>query len=803
MRQKLLLVLAIFTSVSAFTQGFSNKGKDFWVGYGSHVSMYNANGTLNATGGSQDMVLYFSSDVQANVTVTIPATGWVRNYTIIPPPLGTGLVETVAIPKSGVDDARLGAEQKYLKKGIHITSDKPIVAYAHIYNGSISGATLLFPTNTLGKDYYSLNYKQNSNNSYSYPYAFVIATEDSTIIQTIPSANTQFRTAGVTYTDTLMKGDILNLLGQLLTNLANSSTGVDLTGTRIKSIATSTGQCKKIAVFSGSGKIGITCPVSTGGSADNYIQQCFPSTAWGKKYYTVPTKDLPYNYFRVMIKTPGTVVKLNGVVQGGLINGTYYDFPISNTPNLIEADQPIMVAQFITTQSQCSNGSPGDPEMIYLSSIEQTIEKVTLNSTSHAAITKHYINVIIKATGAASFRLDNAVPALGFTAHPQDPNFVYAQFPVSAGVHQLQSDSGFSAIAYGYGSAESYGYNAGTNLRDLYTFITPINPLNISSQNTACTGNAFYFSVTYPYQPLSLYWDFHGAMGFPNVTVSNPASINDSVYTINGVQVWRYKLPNTYTYSPSGVYPVSITSETSGSDGCGNFQIRDDSLYVYDPATAVIGHISNGCYIDSVSFFDSTAYPAGSGVYNYQWQWNFGDAASGGANTSTLKNPRHLFSGPGTYNVTLTGLSSIGCFTSPAVLQITVTAIPVSNFGVSSPICDGLPVIFSDSSTASAPGILGRWFWDYGDGIKDTVTNNGNRIHVYSPWGNKTARLKVETNSGCQSIYASKNLYVGPIPFVNFNLPAVVCLPYDSARFINTSTIADGTNGILAIRRAG
>ena len=280
MRRIFLLSAIILTTIKLYGQDFSNKGKDFWVGYGSHVSMYNSNGTLVAGGGSQEMVLYFTSDVQANVTVTIPATGWTRNYTVVPPPLGTGLVETQALPKSGADDARLGAEQKYLKKGIHITSDKPIVAYAHIYNGSISGATLLFPTNTLGKEYYSLNYKQNSNNSWSYPYTFVIATEDSTIIQTTTTANTQTRTAGVMKTDTLMQGDVLNLLGQLLTNNANSSTGVDLTGTKIKSIATATGQCKKIAVFSGSGKVGITCPVSTGGTADNYIQQCFPSTAW-------------------------------------------------------------------------------------------------------------------------------------------------------------------------------------------------------------------------------------------------------------------------------------------------------------------------------------------------------------------------------------------------------------------------------------------------------------------------------------------------------------------------------------------
>ena len=106
----------MFATYILNAQGFRNKGKDFWVGYGSHVSMYNTNGTLIAGGGSQDMVLYFTSDVQANVTVNIPATGWTASYTIIPPPLGTGLVESVVIPKSGANDARLEEKNRRREK---------------------------------------------------------------------------------------------------------------------------------------------------------------------------------------------------------------------------------------------------------------------------------------------------------------------------------------------------------------------------------------------------------------------------------------------------------------------------------------------------------------------------------------------------------------------------------------------------------------------------------------------------------------------------------------------------------------
>ena len=63
-------------------QDFSNKGKDFWVGYGSHCDMYNTNGTINTTtGGPQQMVLYFATDSITNITVSIPGLGLDRKST--------------------------------------------------------------------------------------------------------------------------------------------------------------------------------------------------------------------------------------------------------------------------------------------------------------------------------------------------------------------------------------------------------------------------------------------------------------------------------------------------------------------------------------------------------------------------------------------------------------------------------------------------------------------------------------------------------------------------------------------------
>ena len=92
----LIFIFGVLIASVAIAQDFSNKGREFWVGYGSHVSMYNANGTVNTTsGGSQNMVLYFTSDQNANVTVEIPATGWFN-----PRPVKTAATDT---PRQTID----------------------------------------------------------------------------------------------------------------------------------------------------------------------------------------------------------------------------------------------------------------------------------------------------------------------------------------------------------------------------------------------------------------------------------------------------------------------------------------------------------------------------------------------------------------------------------------------------------------------------------------------------------------------------------------------------------------------------
>ena len=685
MRKFLLLSMAVTFAFTANSQDFSNKGKDFWVGYGYHQQMTGANG------GSQQMVLYFATDQATNITISIPALGYTQSLTS---GAGNNVLTSAVMPKIGAQDCRLTTEG-LSNKGIHITSDKPMVAYAHIYNSSVSGACILFPTTTLGKEYYSVNFKNWSNSTNANCWFYIIATDTgTTTIEITPTGNTTGGwLAGTTHAVTLTQGQIYNVMGALISSPNNCNpvcTGVDLTGSKIISKSSGSGGCKRIAVFSGSGRISITCNNSSS-SSDNYMVQSFPKTAWGKKYLTAPAAgNQAFNFYRVCVTDPTTVVKINGVVTAlPLQGGFYYEIAQTNQPQMIEADKPIMVAQYFTSQSSCGNGTIGDPEVIYLSSVEQNISKVIFNSNilvnpNPPIINIHCFNVVIPNTGTAlsSFKLDGAaLPAGSFIVHPQDANYSYARINTLAlGQHVIQSDSGFNAIAYGFAATESYGYNAGTNIKDLYQQIGVTTQFGIETTPSVCTNSPFKFKVSLPYEPDSMHWDFHNAATMlpnnTNVSVIVGIGAYDSTTIVNGKTIYWYSLPTLYHFTAVGSYPITITTYSPDIEGCGAVRDIDFDLVVSAPPVASFTATGSGCVAEPVQFTETTPqFPKTT----YHFWWDFGDPGSGGVNnTSALRNPVHTFSAPGTYNVRFSDITTPGCLSDTITNQAT-SPRPTSN----------------------------------------------------------------------------------------------------------------------------
>ena len=818
MKQLSLFTLLFFCfSTQILAQSLSNKGKEFWVGYGSHVAMYepdrigipgsnqtqpNPNAGLPlSNGGEQNMVLYFTSDRNATVTVEIPGLNWTRTYNVI----ANQVTTTEIMPKSGNQDARL-VREGLSNKGIHIVASTPIIAYAHIYNQSVSGATLLFPVSTLSREYYSLNYEQVSNQNYSYSYAYVIATEDNTTVEIIPSATTvNGIQANQTFRIVLNRGEVYTILGRQTgttsSPFGNRFLGEDLTGTKIRSVATATSPCKKIAVFSGSGKLSLTCN-SNVGSSDNYMQQAFPPSAWGKKYLTVPTAVLPGNIYRIAVKDPNTIVRRNGVpiFNGSLINGFYYEIS-SSSPELIESDQPVLVAQYISSatmgrinnnlvpQSSCnsdqSTGTLGDPEMIYLSPVEQTINKVTINSTNNNAITTHYLNIVIHKDGVTPGRqfLVDGVPVVQTpTIHPSDPNYVYFQLNLNAGAHTIEADSGFNAIAYGYGIYESYGYNAGTNVNDLNQFVSVQNEFATVPFPSTCKGAPFKFSITLPYQPIKIDWRFNNTGGFLKDANGNIALDTSIRNTGNPIipddiipspvdptkQLYVFRLPSSYSFDFNGDFPVRIIVENpSGSnDGCTGEQEIDYDVRVFDPPKTTLSAISTGCVNESIVLSASNTLEEDVQPLKYIWEIN------GATSETTVASKDSVLRSEGIQNIKLKLITNIGCVSQVVDTVLSVSVKPNINFTPAAVRCLDKPFSITDQSTPgsnSSFSALTTWQWEY-DGVKDPqTTTSSNPLKTYSV---KTADVKllVSTSTGCLDSL-SKPVDIFPNPVVNFSLP--------------------------------
>jgi len=763
-----LAFLSLFFNV-VFSQDFTNKGKDFWIGYGNHVRMVQGSP-------SEKMQLYITSDVNTTGNVSIASVGFNQSFSI-----SANQITTVDIPRT----AALIGEGLY-DHGIHVTAQSPVVVYSFIYVNSISGATVCLPTSTLGRDYYSINYKQESNEgTAASSYFFAVAADTGvTTIEITPSQITLGnRPAGVPFTVNLNQGQIIQILSTL-----------DLTGSTIRSINNGSG-CKKIAVFCGSGKISIGC--TTPGTSDNLYQQMYSTNTWGKAYITVPSINLPskssqYNFYRIFKSNTASTVKWNGAVipNGNFVNGLYADISATNVPGYVESDKPIMVAQYFSTQDCANNSGEGDPEMIFLNPVEQTLSKVTVNSMQPSTgtnIDQHFINVVLKNNPAAinSFKIDGVGFASQFNAHPNAPGYAYAQIQVPEGAHNITCDTAFNAVAYGFGDAESYGYSAGTNLKDLYQFVSIENDYATVNFPAGCKQSPFKFAITFPYQPLQLKWVYGTALndlGFVDTTINNP--VYDSSWIQDGRTLYQYRINRSYTIPNIGIYSITLFANNPTPDGCSGLQEINYDLQIFDRPSTDFSFITTGCVSDSVSFIDNSN---GMGRSILKWNWDFGDATTG-----TLANQKHLFTASGNITVKHSAISDIGCLSDTVSKVVAISDVPVAAFATASPLCEGQAITFNNSSTIGSGGTIVKWDWNLGDGTIVNATDGNPIQHTFNAPNTYQATLKVTSSTGCPSPLLTQPVTIHYLPEPNFGTPEI-CLADPFAQFTDSSKIADGT----------
>ena len=211
-----------------------------------------------------------------------------------------------------------------------------------------------------------------------------------------------------------------------------------------------------------------------------------------------------------------------------------------------------------------------------------------------------------------------------------------------------------------------------------------------------------------------------------------------------------------YDTIPAGTLWLAITDV----NGCRD-TVRSSPIGVLN--ADFTADIDSGCTPLNVHFTNSS-------IMANSHFWDFGDGT-----TSTLVEPDHLFSQPGTYNVML--VVDAGAFYNhckdtmyiPAAIQVRQ---PVAGFA--SPdlySCAPSIVQFNDSSIDTD-----TYLWDFGD---SSTSTNANPTHIYNTPGVYTVSLIASTNVGCADTLTIPQYVTVLGPITNFTATATEgCVPF-------------------------
>jgi YD repeat-containing protein len=220
-------------------------------------------------------------------------------------------------------------------------------------------------------------------------------------------------------------------------------------------------------------------------------------------------------------------------------------------------------------------------------------------------------------------------------------------------------------------------------------------------------------------------------------------------------------------YTNSTTFPT--VNPYQGSRAGGNDAYISKLSFCLLPVADFAANPTSGYAPLTVAFTDSSTNNPTS------WSWNFGDSG-----TSTLQNPSHEYTTPGTYTVSLTATNACGndSETKTGYITVNVCPVPVANFSATPDEgCAPLAVSFTDASTNNPT----TWSWNFGD----TGTSNlQNPTHEYTSPDTYTVTLTA--GNFCGSNNKTSQIIVVP-------LSIDITSPHNGESFLASPITVTGT----------
>jgi gliding motility-associated-like protein len=181
----------------------------------------------------------------------------------------------------------------------------------------------------------------------------------------------------------------------------------------------------------------------------------------------------------------------------------------------------------------------------------------------------------------------------------------------------------------------------------------------------------------------------------------------------------------------------------------------------------------SGCSPLTVNFTNTST---GTGTLTYSWDL-------GNGNTSTLKDPKAVYSTAGTYSVKLT--VSNGSANNSIQKTIVVHKSPTANFTSTAKGCVPVNISFTDASIKGDANIT-NWSWDFRNGV---TSNDPNPVNGYTSPGKYNVYLEVTDANGCKAYIDKPAVDVVEKPMVSFYAtPSNSCTVPATIQFTNQST---------------
>jgi len=199
-----------------------------------------------------------------------------------------------------------------------------------------------------------------------------------------------------------------------------------------------------------------------------------------------------------------------------------------------------------------------------------------------------------------------------------------------------------------------------------------------------------------------------------------------------------------FTYPAAGTYNVRLI--VTSNHGCID-SITKPVIVNPIPVPLFVSD-TVGCTTLCIQDTDKSTVAGAPSNYINNWLWNFGDGSPD--SSSVQPAPKHCYTQPGTYTVSLTVTTNNGCTaTQVRPNYITSWPVPVAKFNASpnpTVLVNNPTVVFTDQSTGSPVAWTWTTFGDPADSVKFTE----NTTHTYTDTGTFYVQLDIVNKYGCK-----------------------------------------------------